>query len=214
MWTFILRVGLTVGIAISGTAVANATEDVAPIEFVPNPDVLDESSPEPPVEWVNMPADLKATTLWALALYEAAELELPRIRFEHHADDNEACFGRIGSHLPDGDVSVINLCTTDIIGAVEVMIVHEIAHAWAEHSLEPEPKAAFKELRGWEHWRDYNAAPWHENGTEQAAEFLVWGLLDRPYSMVRIYHSGCDELEAGYETLTGSAPLHGYRDKC
>jgi hypothetical protein len=94
------------------------------------------------------------------------------------------------------------------------MILHETAHAWIEHQLTPERKAAFRELRGWEHWRDYDAAAWHNNGTEQAAEIMVWGLIDRPLRMVRINQAGCGDLEAGYVTLTGQGPLHGFGDYC
>ena len=94
------------------------------------------------------------------------------------------------------------------------MILHEIAHSWASVSLTEERKTDFQQLRGWQHWRDYEAAAWHENGTEQAAEIMVWGLIDRPMAIVRIYQTTCSDLDAGYRTLTGTAPLHGFEDMC
>jgi hypothetical protein len=64
------------------------------------------------------------------------------------------------------------------------------------------------------YWRNYAEVPWHENGTEQAAEIMVWGLIDEPLGMARIYQTTCSDLEAGYRALTGTAPLNGLRDLC
>ena len=46
------------------------------------------------------------------------------------------------------------------------MILHETAHAWTDHALTSQRKAAFRDLRRWEFWRNYDDADWHENGTE------------------------------------------------
>lgn len=109
---------------------------------------------------------------------------------------------------------MIDICATEVGRPTRVMVLHETAHAWAAAALTPERKLAFQELRGWTHWRDYEAAPWHENGTEQAAEIMVWGLIDEPLRMARIYQTSCAELEVGYRVLTGADPLHGLRDYC
>ncbi|HKX75576.1 MAG TPA: hypothetical protein VJR05_09320, partial [Acidimicrobiia bacterium] len=77
-----------------------------------------------------------------------------------------------------------------------------------------ERRLAFQQLRGWEYWNNYQEASWHENGTEQAADIIVWGLLDRPIKPIRITDNSCAELMAGYLTLTGRLPLHGYLDLC
>lgn len=219
MWNYLPR--LAVGFAL----VAAATTSTIVGELVepkPGPGSLpapytdpDQAAREimPRVEMVDLTDDLEDLAIWAVDLFDAAGLELPPLRFQYH-EGGVACHGRTGSHTRSGEVSVLNLCTSDVGRATEVMVLHETAHAWTVHFLDDSRRAAFKELRGWEHWHDYEAAPWHENGVEQAAEFLVWGLLDRPYAMVRMYHSGCDELEAGYRALTGRAPLHGFRDLC
>ncbi|NNE95900.1 MAG: hypothetical protein HKN24_07720 [Acidimicrobiales bacterium] len=168
---------------------------------------------QPPVQMNDLPPELGELVTWAIGLFRAADLELPPLRYLHHTI-TEPCHGTIGSQTHTNGISTINLCMSVYNGVTEVLVLHETAHAWAAHSLAEDRQAAFKELRGWEHWRNYEAASWHENGTEQVAEFLVWGLLDRPYSMIRMYHSGCDELELGFELLTGRPPLHGFRDKC
>ncbi len=167
-----------------------------------------------PVDDSRLPAPQRASVAWAVGLFDEAELDLPALRFEFWPDDRSKCQSREGFHLADDRGSTIRICTAKMTRPVKIMILHEVAHAWAAHSLSTERKEAFQELRGWEHWRSYGDAAWHENGTEQAAEILVWGLMDRPLRMARIDQNGCDELEAGYRTLTGEPPLHGFRDLC
>lgn len=168
----------------------------------------------PVVELTALPPEMQELADWAVDLFAEAGLELPPLRFEHHGEDRSHCGGRTGAHHLVEAVSVIEVCTASVAPATQVMLLHETAHAWVEHALGDGPKAAFQELRGWVHWRDYEAVPWHENGTEQAAEILVWGLIDRPLAMVRIEQNSCGELEAGYRALTGRPPLHGYRNHC
>ncbi|MFW2382247.1 MAG: hypothetical protein ACN4GZ_10855, partial [Acidimicrobiales bacterium] len=198
MWNHLLRLTLGFALVVSGSTFTDGVGQLLPPARSASSEVAAPVTPQAPqptpgsppaVELVDLPPAVEDLATWALDLFDSAGLELPPLRFEHHESSTEACHGRVGSHRRSKGVSVINLCTSDITGATQVMVLHETAHAWAAHSLDDDRKAAFKDLRGWEHWRDYKAAPWHENGTEQAAEFLVWGLLDRPYSMVRIYHS-------------------------
>jgi hypothetical protein len=82
---------------------------------------------------------------------------------------------------------------------------------WDEHELTDEVRQAFLDLRGLETWR---GGEWHDRGAEHAAEIMVWGLIDRPVRPGHIDNNTCAELQAGYETLTGQAPLHGFCDIC
>ena len=209
MWNQLLRtvINTTLVMAI-GTG-----QVVAPAASGWNVDEAAEAT-IPTLELVNMPADFAHMAWWAIDLFDQAGLELPPLRYVHHDGDRTPCSGRDGLHHEVDGVSVIELCATEAVFGVQVMVLHETAHAWADHSLTDERKLAFQELRGWEHWRNYQAAEWHENGTEQAAEIIVWGLIDRPIRMIRIDQTSCDDLTAGYLTLTGQAPLHGYRDHC
>ena len=61
-------------------------------------------------------------------------------------------------------------------------------------------------------WRSNDTA-WEEKGAEQAAEILVWGLIDWDFS-AQIPDNTCAELLRGYVTLTGHKPLHGFTGKC
>ena len=71
-------------------------------------------------------------------------------------------------------------------------------------------------LRGLHTWRgsDPNGEDWLERGAEHAAEIMTWGLLDWPMMVVFIPDNTCADLLAGYETLTGRPPLHGFTDYC
>jgi len=190
----------------SGAAVVPATVAApAPGEIIPAVDH---------VGFVDMPPEFVVLANWATGLFDEAELELPPLRFIYHGVDEQECGGYPGHHVVEGDVSVIELCRDEINLPVKVLVIHEIAHAWARHSLTDERRDAFQAVRGWDHWHDYEAAAWYENGTEQAAEIMVWGLLDQPIKIMRINDASCDQLDAGYRALTGAAPLHGFTDRC
>ena len=147
---------------------------------------------------------------WALDLFDRAELDLPSIEFVGK-DAKENCHGRDGVARPTEDGALITLCGSDVGRAQEWVILHEIAHAWDYHNLDTDTRSAFLELRGHDAWRE---GVWHERGSENAAEILVWGLIDRPSKPIRIYGNSCEELRAGYVTLTGAEPMHGYTDVC
>lgn len=166
------------------------------------------------VTLVDLPVDFRRSATWAVALFDEAGLDMPALRYVHHGGDPVPCGGRAGVHHVVDGVSVIELCEPKPSTATEVMILHETAHAWAEHSLTDADRDAFQRLRGFSHWRNYEAVAWHENGTEQAAEILVWGLIDRPIRMIRINDAECGQLDAGYRVLTGQSPLHGFQDHC
>ena len=166
------------------------------------------------VEYRDVPADIEAMAEWAIGLFAEAEMTLPPLEINHHGDDTAHCDGHDGLHRPRDGFSIVELCTDDVGFPTQAMVLHELAHAWVDHNVDAETRRSFQELRGNEHWHDYAAATWHDNGIEQAAEIVAWGLFDRPMSMSRINQNGCDELESGYRTLTGVAPLHGFRDLC
>ena len=167
----------------------------------------------PRLEIAEMPDELLGTVVWAIGLFERADLTLPPLQFVYHGDDQDRCGGYRGVHELRGDRSVIGLCMTEVSKVNNATVLHEVAHAWLEHELTAERQAEFQALRGYDRWRDHGAH-WGAQGCEQAAEIMVWGLIDRPIGFVTFENTGCDALEAGYRTLTGSAPLHGYRDLC
>ncbi len=146
-------------------------------------------------------------------LFTAAGLRLPTITVRRDAD-REKCQNHEGLHQAFGDTSLIDICTTDT-GAVEArLMLHEMAHAWASHYLTYSHREAFRNVRHWKYWLDYKKAEWRYNGTEQAAEIIVWGLSEHPVQVAQLDHHSCRELHTAYVALTGLEPLHGYTDRC
>jgi hypothetical protein len=166
------------------------------------------------VEFVDVPDEFADMANWAVDLIEEAGLRLPPMRFVYHGDDQTPCSGWRGAHRYVDGRSTIDICTSDSGNVTASLVLHEIAHAWAAHDLSDERKADFQSLRGWTYWSNHQDAEWHENGSEQAAEMMVWGLIDRPVEIITINNHSCDDLDAGYRALTGQPPLHGYRDHC
>lgn len=162
----------------------------------------------------DLPVELAGLVTWSVGLFDEAELELPPVRFVYHGDDTTPCSGWGGVHRSADGRSTIDICRSDAGGATPWLFLHELAHAWAAHDLDDGRRADFQALRGWTHWSDHEELEWHERGTEQAAEIIAWGLIDRPVGVVTIHDNTCDDLDAGYRTLTGRPPLHGYRDHC
>jgi hypothetical protein len=136
----------------------------------------------------------------ALERFANHGLDLPpglEIRF--HAD-LEACGGHMGLATHGGSFERIDLCCTN-----EFTLMHELAHAWAEHTLTEAQRRAFLEERGLQSWRD--GVPWEERGTEHAAQIVAWGLGDRPIRLMKTPDSGFDRLASGFSLLTGHLPL-------
>jgi hypothetical protein len=162
----------------------------------------------------HLPPEIGAIVDWALDLFDQADMELPPLAIEHHGHDTGPCHGHSGIHRPGETRNTIVLCTDQAGPGTEAVVLHELAHAWVDHNVDQQRRDAFQAVRGFDHWRDYTAASWYENGTEQAAEIIAWGLFDRPRAVIRIHQNSCDDLVLGYHTLTGRPPLHGFLDLC
>lgn len=177
-------------------------------------DVHPSAARVPAIELVDMPDQFAEIADWAVDLFAQADMRLPPVRFVYHGDDPTPCRGWRGAHRHVDGRSTIHLCTSDPGPVTAALVLHEMAHAWASVELSDERRADFQAVRGWTHWSEHDHVEWHENGSEQAAEILMWGLIDRPVGIVTIRDNSCDELDAGYRALTGRPPLHGYRDHC
>ena len=93
------------------------------------------------------------------------------------------------------------------------VLVHELAHAWTESFLEPQRKEAFLALRGAEAWRSPDLR-WREQGTEQAADIITWGIFDRDILFLTIDNKSCEELDEAFRVLTGLLPTAGLTHNC
>lgn len=192
---------IVITIVVGSTAGAGSTA-AEPVPVAPPQSVFHGLSPE-----------MERSARWAIGLFDAADMELPPLRVTSSADPSD-CNGAEGIHHPDGERSVIVICGQHVGFATDRVMLHELAHAWERHNVTAEQRDAFQRLRGNEVWHDYDAAPWHENGIEQAAEIVLWGVIDRPAPMIRITKNGCDELRAAFRVLTGVDPLPASHDRC
>ncbi len=136
-------------VVVGGIAVSIEPENAGSLGVSSPSSVAAASMPDEvmAVEMVDMPVELWDVADWAVGLFEEAGLDLPPIRFVHHGGATEPCQGRAGTHREIEGVSVIDICATEVGRPVQVMVLHETAHAWTAATLIPEPKLAFQELR-------------------------------------------------------------------
>jgi len=140
---------------------------------------------------------------WALKRYRAAGLQMPAVDVYFHGDSS-GCGGYLG-YTQDGRV---DLCIRLAMEHQPLRIVlHELAHAWAEVELDDETRARFMRLRNLPGW-NVTADDWKDRGTEQAAEIIAWGLGDGTGTPQISGNLEPSALADGFLLLTGSQPLH------
>src|SRR3954452_24002585 len=124
---------------------------------------------EPRITFVDPPTlRAKETIVWAVARYRQAGLQLPdlAIHFPAFCDRKAALY-----HVGHG---IIDFC---FVGKNTVL--HEFAHAWDDTSGAVD-RQAFMKLRGVKVWWGGTTTPSAEQGAEQLAEIIAWGLMDPP----------------------------------
>ena len=148
-----------------------------------------------------------ALAQWAFDRFDRAGLELPEVSIAFH-DDRAACEGHVGYFRP-GVPAGIDICGFNwdrFLVTPKKTILHELAHAWAQQSLDGETRSRFLDLRGLDIWQD-NSVPWEERGFEHAAEVLAWGLMDEDLFLTSIGETDIRQLAEAFELLTGRTPL-------
>ncbi|MEN8114615.1 MAG: hypothetical protein ABFS21_09530 [Actinomycetota bacterium] len=154
-------------------------------------------------------ADSRQTALvsWALTRFVASGLESPpvtAVRFP----PTEAClrsFSGVTIHGNEG--SMIDVCVAPEDLAIAVgfpldarrTILHELGHVWNAHVATETERQVFLDSRGLEEW---SASVWQESGSEQAAEIIMWGVMDMNV-LPRVPNATCPERHAAFEILTG-----------
>jgi hypothetical protein len=145
-------------------------------------------------------AEQQAMGEWAIGRFEAAGLSLPSLEIQFH-EDRSACRDRAGYYI-DGVASVCGIHTDRL---AHRLILHEMAHGWAEANVTGDLRARFLELRGLRTWNDQDA-DWNERGFEHAADIMSWALCDQGTGLhaPSIPDNSLDQLTVAYELLTGN----------
>ena len=142
----------------------------------------------------------------ALARFDAAGLELPEgLQIYFHGEDAPECQGHTNRAFAShgGEFERIDMCVTH-----DMTLRHELAHIWAYEYLGDEAMAEFLEMRGLDDWT--GNPEWAQNGSEQAAHIIAWGLADRAFGISRVPDADdFGALSDAFEALTGMRPLHG-----
>ena len=157
----------------------------------------------------------EATVEWALGAFDDAGLPLPGLDFHLHTTV-EPCHGRRGWYSGVDGRGVVHVCTHEGGPVPELLILHELAHAWDDHSLTDERRAAFLDWRRLSQWWGDEREHWAEYGAEQAAETIVWGVIDRPVraSQIPPPYDDCGRLRTAYAMLTGRSSVRGHTEGC
>jgi hypothetical protein len=209
-----LMMVLTGGLIATGAttdATAHHATLLAPVAAAPD----DPAAASPSHTLTGFTASQEATIGWALGLFDEASLPVPGIDFVRHTTV-ERCHGSRGWYSGAHDRPVIRICIHEGGPVPDSLILHELAHAWDSHLLTYQRRAAFLDWRDLSQWWGDDPEHWGEYGAEQAAETIVWGVIDRPNldSHIPAPYNHCGRLRTAYVMLTGRPPLHGYTDRC
>jgi len=147
---------------------------------------------------------------WALDRFERAGIQLPSLEI-HFYDNYEACKMRQGlMRISNQSITVLQ-CEREAHD-IRRSLLHELVHVWdlgTDH-LTGDRRARFIALRGVEAWNGPDDE-WPQQGVEQDAEVVAWGLMERPAPIPsRVGSTGPQDdssLAEAFNTLTGVAPL-------
>ena len=143
---------------------------------------------------------------WAAGRFATAGLDLPDLVVEFHAD-TAGCAGNAGLFTHSAPGGVVHLCTgrpPESLVSRRVAL-HELAHAWADHSLDAATRSRFTALRGLSGWDDATLG-WEMKAAEHAAEVVTWALLEEEVLPVRLPGHDPESLRTAYQALTGAEP--------
>lgn len=130
---------------------------------------------------------------WAIDRFETAAMSVPAIEIRMHRTNSE-CGGHRGTFNPTAK-------RIDVCVAEPLVVLHEIAHAWAHENLTERERDAFVTAGGYESWNHPDTA-WGDRGSEHAADAIAWGLMEEPQMMVTA-DGPIAQINADFRMLTG-----------
>jgi hypothetical protein len=185
--------------------------DLRPSEFMPFDDAGGESTRDRVLIDQASPGET-ATVNWAIDRFDATGMHLPDLIITFH-DNRESCDGFNGMYQSSShQVDICNRGGGDI--EPRHTVLHELAHAWSLDGISLEAVAEFLTIRKLDAWASPDLA-WWQQGREQAAEIVAWGLMDAGrFHSVWIQTEPCSALAQAFQLLTGQEPLHDSTHSC
>lgn len=178
-------------LVLSNPLAASATSDASPGDTVH----LSTMS----LEIVGATDDQASTIVAAAHRFEATDLRLPDLHVIVHRDST-ACHGHDGYWTPGPSRDRIDLCVIQ-----EVLVLHEMAHAWDHHAVSDATRAAFMGLHPGDAWRQDGTH--RQQGIERFADAVAWGLLAAPVELGAIDETirrrALERRAAAFEVATG-----------
>lgn len=132
--------------------------------------------------------DQEAMVDFALDRFETQGLRLPDLEFVFR-DSLLSCDLHKGRYHKD--IQLVEMCSMD-----KHTMLHELAHAWANHNLTRGQMDGFVTEHGLDSWNDPDHA-WARRGTEHVAETIAWALSDEPRHVIWV-----EDLEDGTKVTT------------
>jgi hypothetical protein len=161
---------------------------------------------------------LNRLVAWGLGRFEAAGLTPPAIDSVTFTRYSALCDDVQGLWVPTAEGSELTLCTDEgfvcwddtcshFTPGTQVLILHELAHAWMHLTLDERVEQRFRDHVGLDVWND-DSVPWEQRAVEHAADTIAWGLMDRELLLLRTTgRPSREDLAAGFRILTSTDPL-------
>jgi hypothetical protein len=193
---------------------------LVPPERLENPELTGAVAGEPgtEIEVFNGETHQIEVVEWGVQRYRLAGLSIPSvasITFPPH----ELCARNSGWAIDDGEEQRIVLCIFEnemcedegcetLSALARATLVHEMAHVWTIGNLDASTRERFLDLRQVEVWQGPGLL-WAEQGSEHAAEIIMWGVMEETLDLFRLGIPSCADLEEAYQLLTGRPSLRG-----
>ena len=168
------------------------------------------------VEVYNADARQTALVSWAMTRFAAVGLEPPPVTAVSFPPTKACRLDFSGVTIHAGEGSAIDVCVEREELAIALgfpltarrTILHELGHVWSADVATEASRREFMDLRGVAEWI---GATWQECGSEQAAEIIMWGVMDENV-LPRVPNATCAELSSAFEALTGVIPSQRLAD--
>jgi len=161
------------------------------------------------IDFINGSADQVELVEWGLGRFATAGLALPEIAIIAFPP-SERCWNawfHTGYASLGAETVRVDPCIGEGGTADRRTVLHELGHEWEYQCVNEPTRRAFLNLRGLEEWTPTDSdVPWQE-GIEQAAETIAWGLMDQPIG-IKLPDTTTQDLAEAFRLLTGVEPLN------